>query len=152
VRIIKDRRLLMRACVNLGVNAQGERGTLGIALHPKFDRNNLLYVYYTNASPLENRVTRFKVSKNRCTRPVTSCAACRRDRSPTTGVSSSSCEATSSYPLAMVAVPQERRISGAGRARSFVTRPTVPFRAVIPSLGVADAVRCGVTATATPSA
>jgi glucose/arabinose dehydrogenase len=65
VRIIKERRLLRRACVDLDVNAQGERGTLGIALHPKFDRNNLLYVYYTNASPLENRVTRFKVNKNR---------------------------------------------------------------------------------------
>ncbi|MGH2779649.1 MAG: PQQ-dependent sugar dehydrogenase [Actinomycetota bacterium] len=69
VRIIKDRRLLRRACVDLNVNALGERGTLGIALHPSFDRNRLLYVYYTNASPLENRVTRFKVNKNRCTRP-----------------------------------------------------------------------------------
>jgi glucose/arabinose dehydrogenase len=39
---------------------------LGIALHPKFDRNHYLYVFYTNASPLEHRVVRFTVTRNRC--------------------------------------------------------------------------------------
>ena len=66
VRVMKGRRLLDRACVKLDVNAQGERGTLGIALHPKFKKNGFLYVYYTNASPLENRVDRFTVRSNRC--------------------------------------------------------------------------------------
>ncbi|MGH2694894.1 MAG: PQQ-dependent sugar dehydrogenase [Actinomycetota bacterium] len=66
VRVLIGRRLRDRACVNLDVNGSGERGALGIALHPGFDRNHYLYVYYTNASPLENRVTRFTVRRNRC--------------------------------------------------------------------------------------
>lgn len=69
VRVMKGRRLLKRPCVNLDVASQGERGALGIALHPRFKKNHFLYVYYTNASPLVNRVTRFKVRKNRCRNP-----------------------------------------------------------------------------------
>jgi aldose sugar dehydrogenase len=66
VRVLIGRRLRDRPCVNLDVNGSGERGLLGIALHPNFDRNHFLYVYYTNASPLEHRVTRFTVRRNRC--------------------------------------------------------------------------------------
>jgi aldose sugar dehydrogenase len=66
VRVLIGRRLKPRACVNLDVSADGERGALGIVLHPRFQRNHWLYVYYTNASPLENRVTRFTVRRNRC--------------------------------------------------------------------------------------
>ena len=66
VRVMKGRRLLNRACVDLDVASQGERGALGIALHPKFKSNHFLYVYYTNASPLTNKVTRFTVRNNRC--------------------------------------------------------------------------------------
>jgi glucose/arabinose dehydrogenase len=66
VRVMIRGRLLSRACVNLDVNADGERGALGIALRSHFHRNHELYVYYTNASPLENRVTRFTVRHNRC--------------------------------------------------------------------------------------
>ena len=69
VRVMKGRRLLTRSCVNLDVNSTGERGALGIALHPRFKQNHYLYVYYTNASPLEHRVTRFRVKKNRCRSP-----------------------------------------------------------------------------------
>ena len=68
IRVLVGRRLLRRPCANLDVNASGERGALGIALHPDFKRNRFLYVYYTNASPLQNRVTRFKVRRNRCRR------------------------------------------------------------------------------------
>jgi glucose/arabinose dehydrogenase len=68
VRVLVRRRLLDRACVNLDVSSSGERGALGIALHPHFRRNRYLYVYYTNASPLENRVARFEVRGNRCRR------------------------------------------------------------------------------------
>jgi glucose/arabinose dehydrogenase len=68
VRVMIGRRLLPRACVRLPVNSEGERGALGLALHPRFRRNHLLYVFYTNAQPLENRVTRFTVKRNRCTR------------------------------------------------------------------------------------
>jgi aldose sugar dehydrogenase len=66
VRILRKGRLLDRPCVDLAVNAQGERGALGIALDPRYDDNHFLYVFYTNAAPLENRVTRFTVRDNRC--------------------------------------------------------------------------------------
>jgi glucose/arabinose dehydrogenase len=66
VRVMRGRRLLRRACVNLDVLSAGEQGALGIVLHPRFKRNHYLYVYYTNASPRENRVTRFTVRNNRC--------------------------------------------------------------------------------------
>ena len=68
VRIMKGRNLLSRPCVDLPVNSDGERGALGIALHPRFKRNHFLYVYYTNASPVMNRVDRYKVRNNRCRR------------------------------------------------------------------------------------
>lgn len=66
VRVMRGKRLLGRACVNLDVVSDGERGALGIALHPRFKKNHYLYVYYTNDSPRDNRVTRFTVRKNRC--------------------------------------------------------------------------------------
>ncbi|MGH2805789.1 MAG: PQQ-dependent sugar dehydrogenase [Actinomycetota bacterium] len=68
VRIMVGRRLRARPCVNLDVDPSGESGGLGIALHPNFKDNHFLYVYYTNASPRENRVSRFKVVRNRCRR------------------------------------------------------------------------------------
>jgi glucose/arabinose dehydrogenase len=67
VRVMIGGRLLSKPCVNLSVNGAGERGALGIALRSHYHRNHELYVYYTNASPLENRVTRFTVHHNRCT-------------------------------------------------------------------------------------
>jgi glucose/arabinose dehydrogenase len=66
VRVLIGRRLLRRPCVNLNVNSAGERGALGLVLHPRFRRTRYLYVYHTKASPLENRVTRFTVRNNRC--------------------------------------------------------------------------------------
>ena len=69
IRILNGRRLRDRACANLDVNGSGERGLLGITLHPRFEENRWLYVYYTNRVPLENRVTRFTVSKGRCRNP-----------------------------------------------------------------------------------
>jgi glucose/arabinose dehydrogenase len=68
IRVMKGRTLLSRPCINLPVNDDGERGALGLALHPKFKKNHRLYVYYSNASPLENRVDRFVVRNNRCVR------------------------------------------------------------------------------------
>ncbi len=57
--------------LDLPVNFQSERGLLGMALHPQFATNNLVYLYYTraNAAPatpnadggtaIDNRVSRF---------------------------------------------------------------------------------------------
>ncbi|MDQ3877328.1 MAG: PQQ-dependent sugar dehydrogenase [Actinomycetota bacterium] len=67
IRVMRGRKLIHRACARLSVNSQGERGLLGIALDPRFQRNHRLYVYYTQASPLQNRVARFVVSHDRCT-------------------------------------------------------------------------------------
>jgi len=71
VRVLVGRRLLARACVDLAVASAGEQGALGITLHPRFKKTRYLYVMYTNASPEEMRVTRFKVRNNRCRRPKT---------------------------------------------------------------------------------
>ncbi len=69
VSVLVGRDLKGRACVDLDVQSDGERGALGIVLHPRFKKNGYLYVYYTNNSPVENRVTRFTVRNNRCTNP-----------------------------------------------------------------------------------
>jgi len=66
IRVMVGRRLLSRACVNLGVSNNSEQGALGITLHPRFKKNHLLYVYYTDSSPVVNRVARFTVRNNRC--------------------------------------------------------------------------------------
>ncbi|HYM81280.1 MAG TPA: PQQ-dependent sugar dehydrogenase [Candidatus Limnocylindria bacterium] len=42
------------------VDVAGERGLLGIALHPDFPDSPYVYVYHTHPSPLANRVVRLK--------------------------------------------------------------------------------------------
>ncbi|MDQ3985525.1 MAG: PQQ-dependent sugar dehydrogenase, partial [Actinomycetota bacterium] len=69
VRVLHGQRLVEPPCASLDVNADGERGTLGIAVDPGFQDNGFLYVYYTNADPLQNRITRFTVKNDRCTAP-----------------------------------------------------------------------------------
>lgn len=71
IRVMIGRRLLARACVRLDVANDGEQGALGIVLHPSFKHNKWLYVMYTNRSPEEMRVTRFRVRRNRCGDPKT---------------------------------------------------------------------------------
>jgi glucose/arabinose dehydrogenase len=66
IRVMVGRRLLARPCADLDVEPSGERGALGIVLHPRFGKNHFLYVYYTNRDPLQNRVARFRVRDNRC--------------------------------------------------------------------------------------
>lgn len=69
IRILRGGRLLKAPCATLEVDSQAERGLLGIVLHPDFGTNGHLYVYYSNRSPLEHRVTRFKVEGDRCRAP-----------------------------------------------------------------------------------
>jgi glucose/arabinose dehydrogenase len=46
--------------LTLTVDSQGERGLLGVALHPDFDTNGFIYVYYTATAPTtHNRISRF---------------------------------------------------------------------------------------------
>ena len=69
IRVMVGKRLLGSPCVTLDVDDSGESGALGIALHPEFKSNHKLYVFYTNNSPHENRVTSFVVRDNRCESP-----------------------------------------------------------------------------------
>jgi glucose/arabinose dehydrogenase len=60
LRVVKNGALLTPAFVSLGVDSQGERGLLGVALHPNFATNNFVYVYYTTTSGgVHNRISRF---------------------------------------------------------------------------------------------
>ena len=60
LRVIKDGSLLATPFVSLTVNAEGERGLLGVAFDPSFISNRYVYVYYTATSPvLHNRISRF---------------------------------------------------------------------------------------------
>ncbi len=49
-----------RVWATLPVDASFERGMLGMALHPAFPDSPFVYVYYTHASPRENRVVRLR--------------------------------------------------------------------------------------------
>lgn len=43
-----------------GVATQGEQGVLGIALDPRWPKKRWVYVYYTQDSPLRNRIVRIR--------------------------------------------------------------------------------------------
>lgn len=47
VRVVRDGALNPQPFHQFAVDAQGERGLIGIALHPAFARNGLVYVHYT---------------------------------------------------------------------------------------------------------
>lgn len=49
------------------VAGAGEGGLMGIALHPDFVTNHLVYLYYTTTDPLRNRVARFKLEEDTLT-------------------------------------------------------------------------------------
>jgi len=60
LRVIKKGSLLATPFVSLTVNADGERGLLGVAFDPHFTTNHFVYVYYTATTPaVHNRVSRF---------------------------------------------------------------------------------------------
>ncbi|NND09317.1 MAG: T9SS type A sorting domain-containing protein [Saprospiraceae bacterium] len=59
IRIIKDGSLSETVFLTLPVDNFNERGLSGLVLHPQYEENNFLYVYYTVANKLVNRVSRF---------------------------------------------------------------------------------------------
>ncbi|MFQ6105047.1 MAG: PQQ-dependent sugar dehydrogenase [Candidatus Glassbacteria bacterium] len=59
VRIVEDGVLLPDPFVTVSVNSTGERGLLGIEFDPDYDINGYVYLFYTNPSPLDNRVVRY---------------------------------------------------------------------------------------------
>jgi glucose/arabinose dehydrogenase len=63
LRVIENGTLLPTPFVTVTVNAQGERGLLGVAFDPNFAVNQFVYVYYTATTPtIHNRVSRFTAS------------------------------------------------------------------------------------------
>jgi glucose/arabinose dehydrogenase len=63
LRVVKNGALLATPFVSLTVDANGERGLLGVAFDPNFATNQFVYVYYTATTPqVHNRVSRFTAS------------------------------------------------------------------------------------------
>ena len=63
LRVIKNAALLGAAMLNVSVDSSGERGLLGVAIHPDFASNGYVYVYYTSTeTTTHNRISRFTVT------------------------------------------------------------------------------------------
>jgi len=62
LRVIKAGSLLGTPFCTVTVDVDGERGMLGVAVDPNFNSNHFVYIYYSNKSPSENRVSRFTAS------------------------------------------------------------------------------------------
>jgi glucose/arabinose dehydrogenase len=63
LRIVKNGTLLLAPFIALGVDSSGERGLLGVALHPGFATNRYVYLYYTTLEGgTHNRISRFTAS------------------------------------------------------------------------------------------
>jgi glucose/arabinose dehydrogenase len=60
LRIVKNAALLATPFVSLAVDSAGERGLIGVALHPDFANNGFVYIYSTRATAgfSHNRISR----------------------------------------------------------------------------------------------
>jgi len=65
VRIIRDGRVLPEPFVHVSVEGSAERGLLGIALHPDFEREPWVYLYYSEKGGASNRVIRVRTEGDR---------------------------------------------------------------------------------------
>ena len=60
LRVVKNGSLLATPFLQLTVDPNGERGLIGVALHPDFASNGWVYVYYTTPEHgAHNRISRF---------------------------------------------------------------------------------------------
>ena len=63
LRVVKNGLLLSTAFVQLSVDSAGERGLIGVALHPNFASNGFVYLHYTTPiGGTHNRISRFIAS------------------------------------------------------------------------------------------
>jgi glucose/arabinose dehydrogenase len=64
LRVVKNGALLATPFVSLAVDSAGERGLIGVALHPDFANNGFVYVYSTRstAGVSHNRISRLTAS------------------------------------------------------------------------------------------
>src|SRR6266545_3028710 len=60
VRIIRDGRVLPEPFVHVSVEGSAERGLLGIALDPDFERQPWVYLYYSEGGGASNRIIRLR--------------------------------------------------------------------------------------------
>jgi glucose/arabinose dehydrogenase len=58
VRVVRNGALLPAPFHQFSVNNDNERGLLGVALHPNFASNGWIYVHYTRADQVNNRISR----------------------------------------------------------------------------------------------
>jgi glucose/arabinose dehydrogenase len=59
LRVVKNGALLAAPFVQLAVDSLGERGLIGVTLHPQFASNGWVYLHYTVPGSPHNRVSRF---------------------------------------------------------------------------------------------
>ncbi|MCW5665055.1 MAG: PQQ-dependent sugar dehydrogenase [Piscinibacter sp.] len=60
LRVVDNGTLLATPFITLAVDPQGERGLLGVALHPQFASNRWIYLYHTTTeNGTHNRISRF---------------------------------------------------------------------------------------------
>jgi glucose/arabinose dehydrogenase len=65
LRVVKNGALLATPFMSLTVDASGERGLIGVALHPNFATNRYVYVYHTTfEGGTHNRISRFTASSS----------------------------------------------------------------------------------------
>ena len=68
VRIITPQwQLVPTPFCQITIATSGEQGLLGLALDPDFRNNRFVYVYYSAASPLRNRIVRYTDANGTCT-------------------------------------------------------------------------------------
>jgi len=70
IRVIENGTLLQDPVAFINVEQNGESGLLGLALHPDFTENHLLYIYYTysNGSAVFNKVVMLTEMNNQITK------------------------------------------------------------------------------------
>jgi glucose/arabinose dehydrogenase len=60
LRVVKSASLLAAPFITLAVDPNGERGLIGVTLHPQFASNGYVYLYYTTTEGgTHNRISRF---------------------------------------------------------------------------------------------
>ncbi|MEP7301276.1 MAG: PQQ-dependent sugar dehydrogenase [Caldimonas sp.] len=61
LRVVRNGALLATPFATVAVDSSGERGLIGVALHPSFDSNGFVYIYSTRsgAGVSHNRISRF---------------------------------------------------------------------------------------------
>ena len=66
LRQVRLGELVATPLCHVDVQTAGEAGLLGVAVHPKFDRNGWIYLYYTDLASGSNRVARYTVQGDTC--------------------------------------------------------------------------------------